>query len=167
MPSGSKKVDGLAGAVDGQARRRHQGPQDRDPGRRGGRRRATRRRSRTASKREGAVVEVIADHGGTITCSLGKAVEGRPPGAERALGDLRRRRRSRAGASAAKLAKTGLALAFLAEAFKHGKPLAFVGDASALIGSGASAGPTKGRRRPGRNDAVGGRCGAPGTHRRA
>ncbi len=37
------------------------------------------------------------------------------------------------GASAAKLGRTGLALAFLAEAFRHGKPLAFVGEGAALI----------------------------------
>ncbi len=83
---------------------------------------------------EGAVVEVIAAHGGTITCSLGKSVKvDRPaPNAPSVIYDAVA---VPGGASAAKLAKTGLALAFLAEAFKHGKPMVFVGDAAALIGA--------------------------------
>lgn len=81
---------------------------------------------------EGAVVEVIAEHGGTITCSLGKSVPvDRPsPNAPSVIYDAVV---VPGGASAGKLAKTGLALAFLAEAFKHGKPIAFVGDAATLI----------------------------------
>jgi catalase len=83
---------------------------------------------------QGAVVEVIAERGGTITCSQGKAIKvDRPaPNAPSVIYDAVI---VPGGASAAKLAKTGVALAFLAEAFKHGKPLAFIGDAAALIGA--------------------------------
>ena len=81
---------------------------------------------------QGAVIEVIASHGGTITCSLGKTVKvDRPaPNAPSVIYDAVV---VPGGASAAVLAKTGLALAFVAEAFKHGKPLAFIGDGAALI----------------------------------
>ncbi len=83
---------------------------------------------------QGAVVEVIAERGGTLTCSLGKTVKiDRPaPNAPSVIYDAVA---VPGGASAARLAKNGLALAFLAEAFKHGKPIAFIGDAGALIGA--------------------------------
>ena len=89
---------------------------------------------RSKLEAEGAVLEVIAAHGGEITCSLGKAVKvDRPaPNAPSVIYDAVI---VPDGDSAAKLAKTGLALAFLAEAYKHGKPLAFIGSASALIGA--------------------------------
>ena len=87
---------------------------------------------RSGLEGQGAVVEVISERGGTITCSLGKTVKvDRPaPNAPSVIYDAVA---VPGGASAAKLAKVGLALAFLAEAFKHGKPLVFLGEASALI----------------------------------
>jgi catalase len=87
---------------------------------------------RKALEADGAVVEVIAPHGGTITCSQGKTIKvDRPaPNAPSVIYDGVV---VPGGASAAKLAGTGLALAFLAEAYKHGKPLAFAGSGSTLI----------------------------------
>ena len=87
---------------------------------------------KSAFEAQEAVVETIADKAGTITCSLGKRVPvTRPtPNAPSVIYDAVV---VPGGASAAKLAKTGLALAFVAEAFKHGKPLAFVGDGARMI----------------------------------
>ncbi len=81
---------------------------------------------------QGAVVEVIADKGGTITCSLGKVVKvTRPaPNAPSVIYDAVV---IPGGKSAAKLAKTGLALAFVAEAFKHGKPLLAMGEGTQVL----------------------------------
>ncbi len=87
---------------------------------------------RSALEAQGAVIEVIAPHGGTITCSLGKSVKVDRP-AVNAPSVIYDAVAVPGGASAAKLAKTGLALAFVAEAFKHGKPLVFMGEGQALI----------------------------------
>ncbi len=89
---------------------------------------------RSSLEAQGAVIEVIAKHGGSITCSLGKAVKvDRPaPNAPSVIYDAVV---VPGGTSAKVLAGTGLALAFLAEAFKHGKPLAFLGEGKALIGA--------------------------------
>jgi catalase len=87
---------------------------------------------RSALEAQGAVIEVIADRGGTITCSLGKSVKVDRP-AVNAPSVIYDAVAVPGGKSAEKLAKTGLALAFVAEAFKHGKPLVFMGEGQALI----------------------------------
>ncbi len=87
---------------------------------------------RSELEARGAVIEVIAARGGTITCSLGRAVKVDRPAAN-APSVIYDAVAVPGGASAAKLARTGLALAFVAEAFKHGKPLVFLGEGAALI----------------------------------
>ncbi len=87
---------------------------------------------RSALEAQGAVIEVIAPHGGTISCSLGKTVKVDRP-AVNAPSVIYDAVAVPGGTSAAKLAKTGVALAFVAEAFKHGKPLVFMGEGQALI----------------------------------
>ncbi|RYB02510.1 catalase [Lichenibacterium ramalinae] len=87
---------------------------------------------RSALEARGAIIEVIANRGGTITCSLGKSVKVDRPAAN-APSVIYDAVVVPGGASAPKLAGTGLALAFVAEAFKHGKPLAFIGEGTALI----------------------------------
>jgi catalase len=81
---------------------------------------------------EGAVVEVVASRGGALMCSLGKTVTvTRPaPNAPSVIYDAVV---IPGGTSVAKLAKTGLALAFVAEAFKHGKPLLVMGEGAQVL----------------------------------
>ena len=98
---------------------------------------------RSGLEAKGAIIEIIAAHGGTITCSLGKTVKVDRP-AVNAPSVIYDAVAVPGGASAAKLAKTGLALAFVAEAFKHGKPLVFLGDGAELIAKAHLPVPAKG-----------------------
>ncbi len=98
---------------------------------------------RSELEAQGAIIEVIAAHGGTITCSLGKAVKVDRP-AVNAPSVIYDAVAVPGGKSAAKLAKTGLALAFVAEAFKHGKPLVFLGEGADLIAKAHLPVPAKG-----------------------
>ena len=80
----------------------------------------------------GAVVEIIASRGGSFTCSLGKEVPvtRAAPNAPSVIYDAVA---IPGGKSAAMLAKSGLALAFVAEAFKHGKPILALGDGAHVL----------------------------------
>jgi catalase len=81
--------------------------------------------ARTALEDEGCVVELIAAHAGEITDSRGKAqkVNRAAPNAPSVVYDGAV---VPGGDSAAVLAKSGLAIHFVNEAFRHGKPLAFL-----------------------------------------
>ena len=87
---------------------------------------------KSALGEQGAIVEIIAERGGTFTCSLGKSVDvtRAAPNAPSVIYDAVV---IPGGKSAAKLASTGLSLAFVAEAFKHGKPILALGDGSQLL----------------------------------
>ncbi|MDB5100486.1 MAG: katE [Cyanobacteria bacterium RYN_339] len=87
-----------------------------------------------ALEAEGAIGEVIAPKAGTIADDAGKpvAVTRPAPNAPSVIYDAVA---VPGGASVATLAKLGLALAFLAEAFKHGKPIVLLDAAAALIGA--------------------------------
>jgi catalase len=81
---------------------------------------------------EGAVFELIAAHAGTIADSAGKAqkVNRAAPNAPSVVYDgvvvL-------GGASAVALTESGLAMHFVVEAYRHGKPIAAIGDGSTLL----------------------------------
>ncbi len=81
---------------------------------------------------EGAVVELIAPHGGAIKDSAGKAqkVDKPAPNAPSVIYDAVI---VPGGASAEATAKDGLAIHFINEAFRHGKPIAALGDGAALL----------------------------------
>ncbi len=81
---------------------------------------------------EGAVCELIAAHAGTITDSAGKPqkVNRAAPNAPSVVYDAVV---VLGGASAAALTESGLALHFVVEAYRHGKPIAAVGDGSLLL----------------------------------
>jgi catalase len=80
----------------------------------------------------GCVVELIAAHAGTIADSAGAAhkVDRAAPNAPSVIYDgavvL-------GGASAEALAKSGLALHFISEAFVHGKPIAFIAEGKLVL----------------------------------
>jgi len=86
----------------------------------------------TALQAEEAVVELIAAHAGTVADSKGKPqkVNRAAPNAPSVIYDgvivL-------GGDSAAALAQSGLAIHFVNEAFRHGKPLAFFGEGTELM----------------------------------
>ena len=86
----------------------------------------------TILTKQDAVVELIAAHAGHINDSKDKPhkVNRAAPNAPSVVYDgvivL-------GGASAAVLAKNGLAINFVCEAFKHGKPIAFLGDADLVL----------------------------------
>jgi catalase len=79
-----------------------------------------------------AVVELIADHAGTITDSAGKAqkVNRAAPNAPSVVYDAVV---VLGGASAAALAQSGLAIHFVNEAYRHGKPIAAIGEGMLLL----------------------------------
>ena len=79
-----------------------------------------------------AIVEIIAEKAGTFTCSLNKTVNvTRPaPNAPSVIYDAVV---IPGGKSASKVAAAGLALAFVAEAFKHGKPILAMGEGAAVL----------------------------------
>ena len=79
-----------------------------------------------------ALVELIAAHAGTITDWPGKAqkVNRAAPNAPSVIYDAVV---VLGGSSAAMLAKSGLAIHFLNEAYRHGKPIAAIGDGSLLM----------------------------------
>jgi catalase len=79
-----------------------------------------------------AVVELIAAHAGMITDSAGKfqKVNRAAPNAPSVIYDAVV---VPGGSSAAALAKSGLAIHFLNEAYRHGKPIAAIGDGSLLL----------------------------------
>ncbi|HEY8336893.1 MAG TPA: catalase [Tardiphaga sp.] len=86
----------------------------------------------TALQAEEAVVELIAAHAGTVADSKGKPqkVNRAAPNAPSVIYDgvivL-------GGDSAAALAQSGLAIHFVNEAFRHGKPIAFLGEGTELM----------------------------------
>ena len=75
---------------------------------------------------------MIAAHAGMITDSAGKPqkVNRAAPNAPSVIYDAVI---VPAGSSAAGLAKSGLAIHFLNEAYRHGKPIAAIGDGSLLL----------------------------------
>jgi catalase len=79
-----------------------------------------------------ALVELIAAHAGMITDSAGKSqkVNRAAPNAPSVIYDAVV---VLGGSSAAALAKSGLAIHFLNEAYRHGKPIAAIGDGSLLL----------------------------------
>jgi catalase len=79
-----------------------------------------------------ALVELIAAHAGTITDSAGEAqkVNRAAPNAPSVVYDAVV---IPGGASAAELAKSGLAVHFVNEAYRHGKPIAAIGDGARLL----------------------------------
>jgi len=81
---------------------------------------------------EEALVELIAAHAGHVTDSLGKAqrVNRAAPNAPSVIYDAVV---VPGGASAAALAKSGLAIHFINEAYRHGKPIAAIGDGARLL----------------------------------
>jgi catalase len=85
-----------------------------------------------ALKAKGAIGELIAAHAGTITDSAGKPQKvGRAaPNAPSVVYDAAI---VLGGASAAELAKSGLAIHFVNEAYRHGKPLAAIGNGVLLL----------------------------------
>jgi catalase len=80
---------------------------------------------------EGAVFELIAAHAGTIADSAGKPqkVNRAAPNAPSAVYDAV----VVLGGSAAALTESGLAIHFVREAYRHGKPIAAIGDGSLLL----------------------------------
>jgi catalase len=89
--------------------------------------------------------ELVAAHAGTVTDSAGKPqkVNRAAPNAPSVIYDAAI---VPGGASAAALAADGLAIHFLNEAYRHGKPLAAFGDGAAVLGATAigDAGPEDG-----------------------
>jgi catalase len=81
---------------------------------------------------EGCVVELIAAHAGVITASDGEAqkVNRAAPNAPSVIYDGAI---AFGGESAAALSKSGLAIHFINEAFRHGKPLAFLSDGNLVM----------------------------------
>jgi catalase len=81
---------------------------------------------------EEALVELIAAHAGQVTDSLGKAhsVNRAAPNAPSVIYDAVI---VPGGASAAALARSGLAVHFINEAYRHGKPIAAIGDGARLL----------------------------------
>jgi catalase len=79
-----------------------------------------------------ALVELIADHAGMITDSAGKPqkVNRAAPNAPSVIYDAVV---VLGGSSAAALAKSGLAIHFLNEAYRHGKPIAAISNGSVLL----------------------------------
>ena len=79
-----------------------------------------------------ALFELIAAHAGTIADSAGKAqkVNRAAPNAPSVVYDAVI---ILGGASAAALAKSGLAVHFVNEAFRHGKPIAALGEGATLL----------------------------------
>jgi catalase len=79
-----------------------------------------------------AVVELIAAHAGTVTDSAGAAqkVNRAAPNAASVIYDAVV---VLGGASAQVLAASGLAVHFVNEAFRHGKPIAAIGEGAALL----------------------------------
>jgi len=79
-----------------------------------------------------ALVELIAAHAGTITDSTGEAqkVNRAAPNAPSVVYDAVV---IPGGAAAAALAKSGLAIHFVNEAYRHGKPIAAIGDGLLLL----------------------------------
>ena len=116
---------------------------------------------RSELQARGAVVEVIADRGGTITCSLGKTVKVDRP-AVNAPSVIYDAVAVPGGRSAVRLAKTGLALAFVAEAFKARQGAGVHRRGAGVDRQCASAGGAVRRTRPGchRRHGCGGRRGA-------
>ena len=86
----------------------------------------------SALKANGAIGELIAAHAGTITDSAGKPqkVDRAAPNAPSVVYDAAI---VLGGASAAALAKSGLAIHFVNEAYRHGKPLAAIGNGVLLL----------------------------------
>ena len=80
----------------------------------------------------GAVAELIADHAGTVKDSGGKAqkVNRAAANAPSVVYDAVI---VPGGASAAALAASGLAIHFVNEAYRHGKPIAAIGDGARLL----------------------------------
>ncbi len=87
---------------------------------------------KAAMQSEEAVVELIAPRAGMITDSAGKTqkVNRAAPNAPSVVYDAVI---VPGGASAATAAQSGLAVHFINEAFRHGKPIAAIGEGSALI----------------------------------
>ncbi len=87
---------------------------------------------------EDAVVELIAAHAGTVSDSAGKAqkVNRAAPNAPSVIYDAVV---VLGGASATALAQSGLAVHFVNEAFRHGKPIAAFGNGSELLAACAIA----------------------------
>ena len=85
-----------------------------------------------ALKAKGAMTELIAAHAGTITDSAGKPhkVGRAAPNAPSVVYDAAI---VLGGTSAAELAKSGLAIHFVNEAYRHGKPLAAIGTGVLLL----------------------------------
>jgi len=81
---------------------------------------------------EDAVVELIAAHAGTIADSAGKAQKVNRAAAN-AASVIYDAVVVPGGASAAALAKSGLAIHFVNEAYRHGKPIAAIGEGSVLL----------------------------------
>jgi catalase len=81
---------------------------------------------------EGAVFELIAAHAGTITDSAGQQqrVNRAAPNAPSVVYDAVF---ILGGSSAAALTESGLAMHFVVETYRHGKPIAAVGDGSLLL----------------------------------
>ena len=81
---------------------------------------------------EEALVELIAPHAGTISDSAGKAqkVNRAAPNAPSVVYDAVI---VPGGASAAALAESGLAIHFVNEAYRHGKPIAAIDDGALLL----------------------------------
>jgi catalase len=79
-----------------------------------------------------AVVELIAAHAGTVTDSAGRlhTVNRAAANAPSVIYDAVI---VAGGASAAALSTSGLAIHFINEAYRHGKPIAFIGDGSLLL----------------------------------
>jgi catalase len=88
-----------------------------------------------------ALVELIAAHAGMITDSAGEPqkVNRAAPNAPSVIYDAVV---VPGGSSAAALAKSGLAIHFLNEAYRHGKPIAAINDGSVLLDA-CSLGETK------------------------
>ncbi|MDQ2860178.1 MAG: catalase [Pseudomonadota bacterium] len=89
----------------------------------------------------GALVELIAAQAGTVTDSAGKSqtVNRAQPNAPSVVYDAVI---VPGGASAAVLAKSGLAVHFVNEAYRHGKPIAAIGGGKALLDA-CAIGPAK------------------------
>ena len=87
---------------------------------------------RVAVSAKGALSELIAAHAGTVSDSAGKAqtVNRAAPNAASVLYDAVI---VPGGASAAGLAKSGRAMGFINEAYRHGKPIAAIGDGALLL----------------------------------
>ena len=109
---------------------------------------------RSELEARGAVIEVIAARGGTITCSLGRAVKVDRPAAN-APSVIYDAVAVPGGASAAKLARTGLALAFCGRSLQARQASGVPGRGRGDDRRRTSPGPRRGRARPGRIDGLG------------